>query len=99
LSYLTIFFHQWVGYCTLMKEWQNKYRIKFSENLYRLIEENKNDIATIASIGNIEQKTIYRVLSDENEPKITTLIPIAKGLGIHPRELYNFDFPMDEVQK
>jgi len=82
-----------------MKEWQNKYRIKFSENLYRLIEENKNDIATIASIGNIEQKTIYRVLSDENEPKITTLIPIAKGLGIHPRELYNFDFPMDEVQK
>lgn len=83
----------------LMKKWQDRYRIKFSENLGRLIEENINDVATIASIGNIETKSIYRVLSDENEPKITTLIPIAKGLGIHPKELYNFDFPMEDVQK
>ncbi len=83
----------------LMKNWQNKYRTKFSENLSRLITENKNDVTTIASIGNIEAKTIYRVLSDENEPKISTLVPIAKGLGIHPKELYNFDFPMEEVQK
>jgi DNA-binding phage protein len=82
-----------------MKNWQNKYRTKFSENLSRLITENKNDVTTIASIGNIEAKTIYRVLSDENEPKISTLVPIAKGLGIHPKELYNFDFPMEEVQK
>ena len=82
-----------------MKNWQNKYRTKFSENLSRLIKENKNDLATIASIGNIEAKTIYRVLGDENEPKISTLVPIAKGLGIHPKELYNFDFPMEEVQK
>jgi len=82
-----------------VKEWRKAYRKKFSEHLRKLIEESDRDIATIASIGNIENKAIYRVLADENEPKITTLIPIAKGLGIHPMELYNFSFPLKDLEK
>lgn len=82
-----------------MKEWRKAYRKKFSEHLRKLIDESDRDIATIASIGNIENKAIYRVLADENEPKITTLLPIAKGLGIHPREFYNFDFPLHDLEK
>ena len=80
-----------------MKEWRKAYRKKFSEHLRKLIEESDRDIATIASIGNIENKAIYRILADEHEPKITTLLPIAKGLGIHPRELYNFSFSLDDL--
>ena len=82
----------------LVKDWQIAYRKKFSEHLKKLIDESDRDIATIASIGNIENKAIYRVLADENEPKITTLLPIAKGLGIHPMELYNFSFPLQELE-
>ena len=81
----------------LVKKWRQDYRQKFSEHLQELISESDRDIATIASIGNIESKAIYRVLADENEPKITTLLPIAKGLGIHPMELYNFSFPLEEL--
>lgn len=79
-----------------MKEWQKAYRKKFSEHLRMLIDESDRDIATIASIGNIETKAIYRLLADENEPKITTLIPIAKGLNTHPKELFNFDFKLTD---
>ena len=82
-----------------MNTWQKAYRKKFSEHLRKLIDESDRDITTIASIGDIENKTIYRVLADENEPKITTMLPIAKGLGIHPMELYNFDFPLEELEK
>ena len=82
----------------LVKEWRIAYRKKFSEHLRKLIDESDRDIATIASIGNIETKAIYRVLADENEPKITTLLPIAKGLDIHPMELYNFEFPIQELE-
>ncbi|WP_457865128.1 hypothetical protein [Salegentibacter sp. F14] len=81
-----------------MKEWRKAYRKKFSEHLRKLIEESDRDIATIASIGNIENKAIYRILADENEPKITTILPIAKGLGIHPMELYNFNFSLQELE-
>lgn len=82
----------------LVKEWQKSYRKKFSEHLRKLIDESDRDIATIASIGNIETKAIYRLLADENEPKITTLIPIAKGLNIHPKELYNFSFSLQDLE-
>lgn len=83
----------------LVKEWRIAYRKKFSEHLRKLIEESDRDIATIASIGDIETKAIYRVLADENEPKITTLLPIAKGLGVHPMELYNFTFPLQKLDE
>lgn len=83
----------------LVNKWRKEYRKKFSEHLRKLIDESDRDIATIASIGNIENKAIYRVLADENEPKITTLLPIAKGLGIHPMELYNFKFPLEDLEK
>ncbi len=82
-----------------VKDWRAAYRKRFSENLRRLIDESDRDITTIASIGNIESKSIYRVLADENEPKICTLLPIAKGLGIHPKELYDFNFPIEDIEK
>jgi DNA-binding phage protein len=82
-----------------VKEWRSAYRKKFSQHLRKLINESDRDIATIASIGNIENKTIYRILADENEPKITTILPIAKGLGIHPKELYNFTFSVQDIEE
>ena len=82
-----------------MEEWRREYRTKFASNLKRLINNSEHDITTIASIGNIESKAIYRILADENEPKITTLLPIAKGLGIHPREFYNFEFSLKNIGK
>ena len=83
----------------MVKEWRKAYRKKFSQHLRKLIEESDRDITTIASIGNIENKAIYRILANENEPKITTVLPIAKGLGIHPKELYNFSFPLKDLDK
>ncbi|MBZ9650865.1 hypothetical protein [Psychroflexus montanilacus] len=83
----------------LVDNWRKEYRKRFSQHLRMLIDKSDRDITTITSIGNIENKAIYRVLAEENEPKITTLLPIAKGLGIHPKELYNFDFPTQEIEK
>tara|TARA_Y100000815_G_scaffold245325_1_gene244113 strand:- start:204 stop:440 length:237 start_codon:yes stop_codon:yes gene_type:complete len=75
-----------------MKDWRMVYRRKLGENLLRLINEHNTDIQTVASLGNIESKQIYRIISAENEPKVTTLLPIAKGLGIHVKDLFDFDF-------
>ncbi|RXG29919.1 hypothetical protein [Leeuwenhoekiella marinoflava] len=82
-----------------MQDWRKEYRKEFAKHLKRLIDNSNYDIATIASIGDIESKSIYRILADENEPKITTLLPIAKGLGLHPKDLYDFDFSFDIKEK
>lgn len=82
-----------------MENWSKSYRIKFGKNLKDLLNKQGKDVATVASIANIEYKQIYRIINAENEPKITTLLPIAKGLGIHPKEFFDFDFPIEKVKK
>lgn len=79
-----------------MVNWKKEYRIAFSKNLRNLIESNGDDLP-MASFGHLERKQINRILSGQNEPRITTLIPIAKELDIPPKKLFDFEFPMDQV--
>lgn len=75
-----------------MKNDNKEYYIKFGENLQGLIIKHKKDVVTIASVGNIEQKQVYRVLNGEHGASMKTIIAIAKGLDIHPKELFDFPF-------
>ncbi|WP_371878204.1 helix-turn-helix domain-containing protein [Flavobacterium sp. DG2-3] len=76
-----------------MKEIRKKYFIAFGENLQKLIADHNKDVMTIASIGKLEPKQVYRVLNGEHGASMGTIISIAKGLEISPKEL--FDFPFD----
>lgn len=78
-----------------MKEWKKAYCIAFGNNLKLLIEKHNTDVATVASIGNIEYKQVYRIINAENEPKISTLLPIASGLGISVKDLFDFEFDFE----
>lgn len=75
-----------------MNEIRKKYFIAFGENLQRLIESSNNDVMTIASLGKIEPKQVYRVLKGEHGASMGTIISIAKGLRISPKDLFDFDF-------
>ena len=78
-----------------MKELSKKYYIKFGENLQTLLTKYDKDVLTVASVGNIEQKQVYRVLNGEHGASMKTIISIAKGLGVHPKELFDFKFDLD----
>ncbi|WP_338359869.1 hypothetical protein [Yeosuana marina] len=82
-----------------MKAWREAYSKRLGENLLKLIKEHKTDVQTVASIGDIESKQVYRVINAENEPKVATLIPIAKGLGVHVKVLYDFEFDIEEYKR
>ena len=49
---------------------------------------------TVASLGKLEPKQVYRVLNGEHAASMGTIIAIAKGLEIHPKELFDFDFDL-----
>ncbi len=46
----------------------------------------------VAAIGNLETKQIYRVKNGEHSPTLATIISIAEGLHVHPKELFDFNF-------
>ena len=75
-----------------MKEIRKKYYVAFGMNLQKLLLANNKDVMTIASIGKIEPKQVYRVLNGEHGASMGTIISIAKGLEISPKELFDFDF-------
>lgn len=78
-----------------MKEHNKKYFIAFGHNLERLILKQEKDVMTVASIGKIEPKQVYRVLRGEHAASLGTIIALAKGLEIHPKELFDFEFFLD----
>lgn len=79
-----------------MKEIRIKYYIAFGENLQKLLLKNNKDVMTVASIGKIEPKQVYRVLNGEHGASMGTIISIAKGLEIEPKELFDFDFDFEK---
>ena len=46
---------------------------------------------TVASIGKIEPKQVYRVLKGEHGASMKTILSLAEGLEIHPKELFDFE--------
>lgn len=79
-----------------MKELRKKYYSKFGENLQVLLDKHQKDVMTVASIGKIEPKQVYRVLNGEHGASMGTIISIAKGLNIEPKELFDFKFDLDK---
>lgn len=79
-----------------MKEIRKKYYIAFGQNLQKLIENHNKDVMTVASIGKIEPKGVYRVLNGEHGASLGTIISLAKGLDIEPKELFDFEFVLDK---
>ena len=49
----------------------------------------------VAALGYIESKQVYRSINAEHSASISTLASIAKGLGVHPKKLLDFDFNFD----
>jgi len=72
------------------------YYKKFGENLQNLLVKYGKDVITIASVGNIEQKQVYRVINGEHGASLKTILALAKGLNIHPKELFDFQFDLDK---
>ena len=46
----------------------------------------------VAAIGRLETKQVYRVIKGEHSTTLSVLYSIAKGLEIHPKKLFDFDY-------
>lgn len=78
-----------------VKKQHKKYLLAFGQNLERLLQEQDTDVMTVASLGNIEPKQVYRVLRGEHAASLGTILALSKGLAVHPKKLFDFDFTVD----
>ena len=56
------------------------------------MEEKNIDVTDLAAAANIVGKQIYRIINNENVPKVTTILRIIFALGLEPRDFFDFTF-------
>ncbi|HSC54250.1 MAG TPA: helix-turn-helix transcriptional regulator [Phnomibacter sp.] len=82
-----------------MKKKNQKYLDEFGKHLKTLIKAEETTPEAVAARGDIETKQVYRVINAEHDPTLSTIVAIAKGLDIHTTTLFNFDLPIQPIEK
>ena len=70
----------------------DKYLKAFGENVKRLRNRKKLSRETLAVHSNIETMQVYRIETGKINTTISTVRALAKGLEIHPKRFFDFDF-------
>jgi transcriptional regulator with XRE-family HTH domain len=60
----------------------------FGNNLRRIRKEKDLSMEALANLAEIELSQIFRIETGKINPKLTTILTIAKALGINPKELF-----------
>jgi transcriptional regulator with XRE-family HTH domain len=66
---------------------------KFREKLVKLRKEKGLSQRGLSYLCDVNHTKISKLETDENTNlNLTTLFELAKGLGVHPKELIDYDF-------
>jgi transcriptional regulator with XRE-family HTH domain len=77
----------------MMKPRDKKRLHKFRQNLTRLREERGLSQRQLSYLCDVDHAKISKLEStDEANLNLTTLFELAKGLGVHPKQLIDYDF-------
>lgn len=60
----------------------------FGNNLRRIRKEKDLSMEALANLAEIELSQIFRIETGKINPKLTTILTIARTLGINPKELF-----------
>jgi transcriptional regulator with XRE-family HTH domain len=75
-----------------VKSKNQPYLNAFGKHLAELLKQYGKTPEEVAAVGNLETKQVYRVLNGEHSTTLSILYAIAKGLGVHPKLLFDFAF-------
>ncbi len=78
-------------YYSNMKKDQT-YLIKFGENILKRRNELNLSYRQLAQKCDIDFSAISKIEKGQKSLDFNTIIELAKGLEIHPKELFDFDF-------
>ena len=70
----------------------DKYFLALSAHLKKIMKQKNIEVSDLAAAANVDRKQIYRIINNENVPKITTIIRIIIALGLEPKDFFDFVF-------
>ncbi len=77
---------------SIMQEKDKKRLEKFGTHLAKLRKKKGLSMRELAARCDVDYAKISKLENNKANVTLTTLIELAEGLGIHPKELLNIDF-------
>jgi len=71
---------------------KKQFQILFGERLYSLREERGLTLRQLAQNCDLDYSDIGKYEKGEVSVQLKTIYELAKGLGVQPKELFNFEF-------
>jgi len=62
----------------------------FGKHLQQLRTDRNLSLRELAAIADVEYALIHRVEKGKVNPKLTTILTLAKALDVHPKELFKY---------
>jgi transcriptional regulator with XRE-family HTH domain len=75
------------------------YLEKFGENVLKRRNELQLSYRQLAQKCDLDFSAISKIEKGQKSLEFQTIIELAKGLEIHPKDLFNFTFPLQELEK
>lgn len=72
---------------------------KFGENVFKRRNELKLSYRQLAQKCDVDFSAISKIEKGQKSMEFQTIIELAKGLEIHPKELFDFSFPIQGSEK
>jgi|GEM_PF-171607 len=74
------------------KEKRGDFLTEFGRNLKKLRTEKNLSYRRMAQLCNVDYSDISKIEKGEVNIQIETAAELARGLGVHPKELFDFEF-------
>jgi transcriptional regulator with XRE-family HTH domain len=71
----------------------------FGEKISELRNSKNLSYRKLAQRCNVDYSDISKIEKGLIKIQLPTILELAKGLEVHPRDLFNFNFPMDHYIK
>jgi DNA-binding Xre family transcriptional regulator len=75
-----------------MKDKDNKRLKKFAAHFAKLMDKKNIGVRELASRCDVDYAKISKLRNAKTSITLTTLIELAEGLDVHPKELLDIDF-------
>jgi|TARA_A100001518_G_C1216420_1_gene59375 transcriptional regulator with XRE-family HTH domain len=71
---------------------------RFGENVLKRRNELKLSYRQLAQRCDVDFSAISKIEKGQKSVEFQTIIELAKGLEIHPKELFDFSFPVEKFE-
>ncbi len=75
---------------------KNEFLHLFGKHLEYLRKRQGFSFRQLAQNCNLDYSDISKIEKGERNVQLSTILELAKGLGIHPKELFNFEISIEK---